>query len=227
MSVTKPFSTIYRTATPHGIIIGVSLPEPQRIPNHIWSELHQRERKKADTYKGYRKISYVGGRVAGHIALRLIQKEFLPIDMDPFGAPLLSNNTTISISHKKHIALAMVTKRDNTTIGIDIENLRPERRGISSKTLTSTELEYYNNLPEASQWIFLALNFSTKESIFKALAPKLQRYIAFTEAEVYPQSNNSSIIKLFLKQEEVLPSQIKARYIWYENSVITSVQATW
>jgi enterobactin synthetase component D len=222
-----PFSTIYRTANHHGVIIGVSLPEPQRIPNNIWASLHPKERKKADQLKGYRKISYVGGRVAGHMALQLINKDRLPILMDPFGAPLVSNNVTISISHKKQIALAMVTKRKKTTIGIDIENLNPERFGISKKTLTQAELEYLETLPQSLQWGYVVLNFSTKESIFKALAPRLQRYISFEEAEVYPQSNFSTIVKLNLKIEDSLPSLIKARYMWYENSVITSVQVTW
>ena len=145
-------------------------------------------------------MSYVGGRIAGQVALQQIQSDRSPITMDPFGAPLVSKNVKISISHKKNIALAMVSKRLNTTIGIDIENLIPDRSGIAQKILTDTELEYYNLLSEPMKWGFLILNFSTKESIFKALAPKLQRYIDFKEAEVFPNRDYSSKIKQYFEK---------------------------
>ena len=224
----NPFSTVFRGASPFGIFFAVHLPDSlEIIPQREWNLLHKKEQEKSKIFKGLRKISYIGGRLAAKKALQSIQKEHLFIDMDPYGAPRLPKPLSVSISHKKDIAIALLAQQPNATIGIDIEEIEPERLRIATKILTQRELAFLHTLPEKRRWGFLLLNFSTKEAIFKALAPRLKRYIDFTEAEVFPTTYHSSDICLLLKEGSISPISISARYTWNDKYVITSVQAIW
>lgn len=224
----KPYEVIERGATPYGIYFAIALPEePQSIPVNIWNRLHKKEQLIANDLKGFRKTSFVGGRLAAKKALQSIQREHLYVGKDPFGAPQLPDPLSISISHKKDIAIALLSKQPKTTIGIDIEALAPERMRIAPKILTAAEMEILSSLPVDRQWGFLLVAFSTKESIFKALAPRLKRYIDFSEAEVFPTTNHTSMIKLRLQENSLYPKEINARYTWNDKYVITSVQAIW
>ena len=160
-------------------------------------------------------------------ALQSLQREYLYLKQDPFGAPILPKPYSVSISHKKEIAIALLSQQPNTTIGIDIEEMQPERLRIASKILTPKEHAFFLSLSEERRWGFLLLNFSTKESIFKALAPRLKRYIDFSEAEVFPTTHHYSEITLKLQDSSINPKEIHARYMWYDKYVITSVQAIW
>lgn len=223
----KSFQLQYKIATPHGIICGIAIPEPSRIPHKAWHLLHKKEQRHAQNLNGIRKMTYVGGRVAAKYALQNFQKEHLEISQDIFGAPLIEPGLVVSISHKSDIAVAMISQRLHTTIGIDIETLQPQRPTIAKKVLTDTELELYENLPPERQWGFLLLNFSIKECIFKALAPRWKRYIGFHEAEVFPHPNHCADIFLKNEGKDILPISIEARYIWHDEYVISTVQATW
>lgn len=224
----KPYEVIERGATPYGIYFALSLPsEPQPIPSNIWNRLHKKEQSMAKDLKGFRKISFVGGRLAAKKALQSIQKEHLYISRDPFGAPLLPAPLSISISHKRDVAIALLSRQPKTTIGIDIEALTPERLRIASKILTPAEMDVFSSLPPERRWGFLLVAFSTKEAIFKALAPRLKRYIDFSEAEVFPTTHHISKIRLRLKEKSLSPKEINARYTWNDKYVITSVQAIW
>ena len=224
----KPYEVIERGATPYGIYFAIALPsEPQPIPTHIWNRLHKKEQLIAKDLKGFRRISFVGGRLAAKKALQSIQREHLYIAKDPFGAPQLPSPLSVSISHKKEVAIALLSKQPKTTVGIDIEALTPERLRIAPKILTPAEMEIFSSLPSERQWGFLLVAFSTKESIFKVLAPRLKRYIDFSEAEVFPTAHHISTIKLRLKENSPSPKEINARYTWNDEYVITSVQAVW
>jgi len=223
-----PYEILGRGATSFGIFFCVSLPsENGAIPDKIWKKLHHKEQALARKLKGLKKISFVGGRLAAKHSLQSIQKEHLPVETDPFGAPTLPTPLSVSISHKRDIAIALLSRQEHVTVGIDIENLQPERLSIASRILTEREQIFLNSLPPERQWGFLLINFSTKEAIFKALAPRLKRHIAFTEAEVFPTTHHSSDITLLLKNNSEFPREIKAQYTWSDKYVITSVQALW
>lgn len=223
----EKFDVVYKTAMEHGIFFGVTIPSPRRIQHESWSVLHQREQRYAQNLHGIRKMTYVGGRIAGRLALQTIQQEHLDIEMDPFGAPFVRAPISISIAHKNEFAIALISKRRHTSIGVDVEQMQPERLGIASKVLTAKEMEIWQGLPQERQWNYLLLTFSLKESIFKALAPKWKRYIGFMEAEVYPQTNHYAHITLTPEQHDILPVHIEGRFFWYEQYLVTSVQATW
>jgi 4'-phosphopantetheinyl transferase EntD len=92
--------------------------------------------------------------------------------------------------------------------------------------LTPSEVEVVEALPEARRWTATLLRFSIKEAIYKALAPRLQRYIDFQEAEVTPATDGRASVRLLLK-EGPLPADIEARYSWLEAAVLSTVRARW
>jgi phosphopantetheine--protein transferase-like protein len=224
------FEQIFRTADVHGLYHGVSLPTSGEIPQEIWSTLHPVEQKIARTLQGKRKISFVGGRVAARLALKTIQQNHLGIDRDQMGAPIIENphsTLTISITHKSDQAIALINRQRFVTVGVDLEHLHPERFDIAKKVLTEKERQYLSTLPTERQWCYLLMTFSFKEAIYKALAPKWKRYIGFEEAEVFPNVDMTAQVSLNPVKNDILPIELNARYIWYGNSIITSITARW
>lgn len=225
-----PFEQIFRTAEAHGLYFGVSLPKNGVIPQDVWNSLHPLEQKIARTLQGKRKIAFVGGRVAARLGLKTIQQDRLGIDRDSMGAPIIANphsTLTVSISHKSDQAIALINRQRHVTVGVDLEHLNPPRLNIASKVLTPVEFQHWQKLPSERQWGYLLMTFSFKESIYKALAPMWKRYIGFEEAEIFPQTDMTAIVTLKPTKNDILPIKLNARYIWYEESIITSVTAQW
>ena len=224
------FEQIFRTAEQHGLYFGVSLPKEGDIPSSAWNHLHPLEQKIARTLQGKRKISFVGGRIAARLGLKTIQQDSLGVIRDSRGAPIIANphsTLTISITHKSDQALALLNRQRHVTVGIDLEHLTPSRPNIESKVLTPEEREHLHTLPLERQWCYLLMTFSFKESIYKALAPKWKRYIGFDEAVVYPQTDMTAKVSLKPAKGDILPVELNARYMWYDDSIITSVTARW
>ena len=65
-----------------------------------------------------------------------------------------------------------------------------------------------------------------KEAIYKALAPRHRRYIAFEEAEVSEVRDGAAKIDLFLASGPS-PRSIEGRYDWMPEGLVTSVRVRW
>jgi len=223
----RPFQTVLRDAARHGILAGVSLPgtgEP--VPTDILDCLHPAERDLAVGMRGYRQESFVGGRLAAQAALRTLGRRLGPVLAEPRGAPIAPRGTVVSISHKRDLAVALAARRGNGFIGLDLEDLQPPRPGIETKVLTANEMQAMRALPEDRQWTATIVRFSIKEAIYKALAPHLQRYIDFHEAEVTPLVDGTAQVRLALLDGGG-PSDIEATYSWHDQSVLATVRVRW
>ena len=223
----KPFSIIHKDAVQHGIVLGVSLPDSSApVPVEILEQLHPEERTYAENLRGYRQVHWVGGRLAARAALQILGCGGPPILTDPWGAPTSRQDLSISISHKRHMAVALVARHEHGSLGVDLEDLSPTREGIERRVLRSDELEEVQIMPGTRRWTSTLIRFSIKEAIYKALAPKHRRYIDFHEAAVYPQLDGSAKVELHLKAGPV-PAQLEARYSWLHRSVLSTVRAKW
>ena len=98
--MSQDFNVIYKSASPFGVIVGVSIPEPKRISDNHWKRLHRDEQQKADTYNGIRKMTYVGGRLAAKNAFQLLNVRSQPVLNSENGAPIAAGGMSISITHK-------------------------------------------------------------------------------------------------------------------------------
>ena len=220
----SPFEISFQYATPHGVLIGVTIPDTaDPVPEAVLARLPSEEAEFARTLGGYRQPAFVGGRLALRRACGQLSADPPPILPDDRGAPRLPDHLSGSISHKRTLAVGMVGQAHNGTLGVDLEEYAPARLKIAPSVLTDRELEEIERMPEDRRWISLLTRFSVKESVYKAVDPYVRRYVAFHEAEVEPDLDGVARVRLQLANGEG-PFEVDARYEWLEGRLLTSVR---
>lgn len=223
----NPFSTAFTRGLPHGILAAVHLPKPSDdIPDSILHRLHADERNHVMELAGKRRNEWIGGRIAARVAARSIGVELPALLADNFGAPRAPKSLTVSIAHKDHLAVALVARRAHGSVGVDIEKIGRDRRDIAPKVLTPAEHSEIMLLKEERQWTAILLRFAIKEAIYKALAPRMKRFIGFNEAEISNLANGSATVRLNL-EGELSPDEIEVNYDWIADGVIATARVRW
>jgi 4'-phosphopantetheinyl transferase EntD len=223
----KPYDVVYRDALAHGVVAGVVLPgDGAPVPAWALARLPPEEQEVARGLRNFRQCAYVGGRLAAHAALDGLGLAQGPVLTDARGAPLGPTGVSLSISHKSHLAIAIAARADLGVLGVDLEELGRARPHVAKVVLTPGELEVVGRLPPERRWVATLLRFSIKEAIYKALAPRLQRYIGFEEAEVTLRLDGTASVTLNLTQGEA-PTSLDVRYHWLDGGFLSSVRARW
>ncbi len=221
------FSTAFTRGLPHGVIAAVHLPDPtDDIPNAVIHRLHPEERTVAASLDGHRRVQWIGGRLAARTAARSLGKELGPVLTSARGEPTSPKSLTLSISHKNSLAVAIVGKKSHGAVGMDFEVLGRDRRHIAEKVLCPIELEQVHTLPDKHQWGAILVRFALKEAIYKSLAPRLQRYIAFNEAIIRDFENGHANLELQLKTNDG-PANIEGLYEWMPEGLVATVRSRW
>ena len=222
----QPYQTVFKDALPHGIVVGVSLPpDGAPPPEEVLQRLHPDEQIASSAHRGFRLASFVGGRMAAHGAIQGLGGPFTAISSDARGAPLAPKASPLSITHKKHMAIAIAARSQARRA-----RRRPGRawsRSAKASLARSSgpeEPERIEKLPPDRRWTAIVLRFSIKEAIYKALAPKLQRYIGFDEASVALHTEGFAHVTLHLESGPT-PEHIEARFSWMERAVLSTVRA--
>lgn len=218
------YEPAFRHANAHGVLVAFRIPDsPTPVPVEVISRLHPEEAERARTLQGYRQVQFVGGRLAARAARKTVGAPPGALLSDERGAPLAPKGWACSISHKNDVAIAMFARSRLGSVGVDIEAYGPKRMRIASRVLRPEELAEIAPLPEDRRWIATLIRFSIKESIYKALAPQLKRYIGFHEASVRPDLNGTADVQLFL-DPAAGPFHVDARYEFLHQKVLTSVR---
>lgn len=219
------FDVAFHHATPHGVVTAVQFPDrPDPVPEDVLARLPTPEAIHARTLKGYRQPSFVAGRIALRKACEQLGQPIAgPILPDHRGTPLLPAHLSGSISHKRDLAIGMVSFSSHGTLGVDLEDYGPPRLSIAESVLRAEELAALEALPEARRWIAILVRFSIKESIYKALDPYVRRYVGFHEASVEPDLQGGARVALHLAHGEG-PFTAEARYEWLQGRLLTSVR---
>lgn len=211
------------------MVVGIALPPtPDPVPDRILDRLLPEELEHARTLRGFKQVQWVGGRLAVQKAARMLGQEPVPVLTDARGAPRVAgpSHMALSIAHKRTLAVALVARVDHGAIGVDIEDLDPPRMRVAERVLTPVELQAVMELPEPRRWTAVVLRFSLKEAVYKALAPRLERYIDFSEATVTPRPDGTAMVELALARGEA-PPQLDARFTWLPGRVLSTVRARW
>jgi phosphopantetheine--protein transferase-like protein len=223
----KPYTPVFFRGMRHGLLGAVALPtEPEPVPSDVLDRLHPEERKIASELAGFRQVQWVGGRLAAREAASRLGLGMGALKTDNFGAPKAPRNIAVSLAHKKHLAVALVARSKHGALGVDFELTAPPRIAIAEKVLRPAEMAQVNALTPDRRWISVLIRFSIKEAIYKAIAPRLRRYISFDEAEVTPHLDGTAHVELHLKSP-VAPAQLEAEYVWIDDGLVSTVRVRW
>lgn len=133
-----------------------------------------------------RRAEFLAGRIAAMVALESLDAREVGVATGTHRNPIWPQGYLGSISHTSERALAVVAPEGSVTyLGIDHEAMIPMNVAtkIAPQILNSDEMQLYYQLSiDFDQ--FCTIVFSVKESIFKAIYPKVERYINFSEARV-------------------------------------------
>ncbi len=190
-------SEVFVRTTPFGVLAGFPLPVTgPTIPE----ELHDEERALAESMSGRRRTEWVGGRLAFWRAAAESGWPRGALRIGSRGEPMLPDGLAGSISHKSSLAVALVARSDvdGGTLGVDLETMSPARPSIEEIALRPEERETLRQLPAPMRWARLVVAFAVKEALYKALHPRVQRYVRYDEASVLFTASGAPEIRLHL-----------------------------
>lgn len=143
-----------------------------------------------------RKAEHLAGRIAAVQALQPFGITTVP-GIGVNGEPLWPTGFAGSISHSGTQALALAVRRDNALVGIDCEALIAEKEAVEIQDGIINEQEKRVLLGAGYPFaLALTLVFSAKESLFKALFPRVSAYMGFDSACVTAITHHTLTLSL-------------------------------
>ncbi|EPO3035330.1 4'-phosphopantetheinyl transferase family protein [Vibrio cholerae] len=133
-----------------------------------------------------RRAEFLAGRIAAMVALESLAAREVRVAIGPHRNPIWPEGYLGSITHTSTNAIAVVAPKWSVTyLGIDHETMIPINVAtrIAPQILTCEEMVLYHQLSIGFDQ-FCTIVFSIKESVFKAVYPKVERYLDFSEARV-------------------------------------------
>jgi len=186
--------------TPHGLAaaFAVEQDEPGLVPPGVsalsldaaLAALHPDEREHAAALAPLRRRDWSAGRAALRAALAAAGLACdAAVLTDDRGAPVLPASAHGSVSHKRGLAVALAAAAGDARIGVDVERHGASRVDVSARILTGPELATLPSDP-VERGRAVALRFSLKEAIYKAIDPFVRRYVGFREVAVWPEQGS-------------------------------------
>jgi 4'-phosphopantetheinyl transferase EntD len=202
---------------PHGLCVGTE--ESGDV-----ASLHPDERQHAERLAPVRRRDWVGGRAALRRAAELLGAVPLdgPVFADDRGAPRLPAGLVGSISHKDGVAVALVAAADGAAIGIDIERWAAPRTDIARRVLIEAELAMLAELDGEARGRAVALRFSIKEAIYKAIDPFVRRRVGFHEVAIAPADDGGCAVTLLPADASAL--QLEAAWRLHEGRILATAR---
>jgi 4'-phosphopantetheinyl transferase EntD len=172
--------------------VGLALPDDGAREEDL-AGLHADEAAHARGLSPFRRLTWVGGRLALRAALRDLETGGAAAPPGPIlptarGAPALGPGFVGSVSHKGTVAVALAARATSAgagaTLGVDVEIDRPPRADIARRVLTADERRRAEALDPDARARELLVFFSAKEAIYKALDPWVGRHVSFQEVAI-------------------------------------------
>jgi enterobactin synthetase component D len=221
----------------HGRCVGIRIPEDIAAVDALGATgLAPEEVAFAAGLAPIRRRTWVGGRVALRLVLTRAGLHAPAVLPDARGAPILPDGIAGSISHKGHLAAALVATRGELAdrwgafagarVGVDVEVDVVGRIDVSSHVLAADEATELAGLATEARAREVLLRFSVKESIYKALDPFVRRYVAFQEVSVSPEPEGGARVTSRLRAGEG-PFSFDARWRRLDGIVLTSARVAY
>jgi enterobactin synthetase component D len=173
-----------------------------------------------------RKVSFLAGRLCAKNAIQNLSSDsdgVVKIKNDR--APHWPEGFVGSISHTDRLACAAVSiSPEIQSIGIDLQKLVTEEKAqkLSPKIFTAKELNVFYDFSESANFSELfTIGFSFKESVYKALYPLEQRFIAFSEFEITGINPSSGLVEGLFDAKE-----LSGKYTCHQNLIATGLLLT-
>ncbi len=132
-----------------------------------------------------RRIGFAAGRCAAHQALVQAGLTPIPVLRDVDGLPRWPAGYAGCISHKEHLAAAVVMKQGKQrSVGLDVERVHGFPDKVSHRVMTAREQKETENLPPRMKINHIPLVFSAKECFYKAQYPLTRSRLNWTDVEV-------------------------------------------
>ena len=175
-----------------------------------------------------RKLNFIGGRLCAELALELLGLNDAIVLRHEAGFPIWPAGTTGSITHTDQIACAAVALSGSVAgLGIDSENIftDDELRDVRQICCTQTENSALFNSTNSN--LVGTIVFSAKESFYKSVHARVQRYIDFLEVEISSIDWHLSRLQMRAVGSQELSDVLKRGHVYFSianSSVHTSVQ---
>ena len=141
-----------------------------------------------------RKAEFLAGRILARTALLSLGSSSGDVGIGRHRQPIWPSGFAGSISHTDGTAMAMVAARTDCLIGVDIEAIMTEQtaQSIAKQVLTPREHAFLDKDP-VHYARNLTIVFSAKETLYKALFPKVGSFFGFDCAELVNRPDAESI----------------------------------
>lgn len=211
----------FTRVTPFGTL--VALPIDERFMAPLFDE----EGALATTYAARRLRTFTVGRAVLRRALAAAGGPLVAVPRSARGAPVLPPGFQGSLSHKDELAVALVAATDDDiTLGVDVELAGQSMRDIANHVLTPREQAALAPLADAARARAVLERFSIKEAFYKAIDPKLQRFVGFLEVEVELDADGGArFITPVL--DALAPRGVEGQVMSDGDAIVTSVRIRW
>ena len=181
----RPYTVAFARPHPFGFLVGIELPDSREpVPDAVLRQLDLREREIADNLRGFRRVQWVGGRLAAQAAARHFGVTAWSLARGPAGEPRPPSGFSTSIAHKRRLAVALVIDAPDVDLGVDVENDLDAARSIAGDFLCASEARAIERLPAADRDPARVLAFALKEAAYKALGVHMGKALAYRDARV-------------------------------------------
>jgi len=149
-----------------------------------------------------RKAEFLCGRFLAALAFERLGAEHQEIGTGEHREPLWPANICGSLSHTHDRVACLLSCDARLGLGIDLENIQADEgaRNLSRMVIGEAEHALLNACSEPFGLCFTTV-FSAKESLFKALYPRVRRYFDFHAARVIRIDLAQGLIVMELTQD--------------------------
>jgi len=177
-----------------------------------------------------RQAEYLAGRYAARCALHKLGLEVKGITTGKHRSPVWPSGISASITHTDSIAICAASyKYDHEYLGIDLEK-RLNLKCVADIKNSIINLQEENLLlkSELSFEDAFTLTFSAKESLFKALYPRVGRYFDFSAAQIIDICCNTNKFTIILLEDltgEIIAGMTLTGYFSFDKTYVFTIIA--